>query len=240
MRGVLAHQIEIVPTDRLTLHPKNPRQGDVGGIYESISENGFYGTLVVQRSTGYVLVGNHRLIAAREAGLEEVPVFYVDVDDERALRILLVDNRTNDRASYNEAELTDLLKALSEDSREGLSGTGYDGEDLDRLLADLERDTDKGFLDDIADSSATDYKEAKKEEGAEASSAPSDATEATLEETEDGRGYFTLSFTIARDDREIAMRALRLAKKRHNTGNSIMAFMGMCEEYLGEASGRKG
>lgn len=49
-------------------HPRNPRQGDVGAIYQSIEANGFYGAIVAQRSTGYILAGNHRYKAAAEAG----------------------------------------------------------------------------------------------------------------------------------------------------------------------------
>lgn len=121
--------------DELTPHPSNPRQGDVGAIHGSIEANGFYGALVVQKSTGYILAGNHRLQAAVHAGATSVPVIEVDVDDETATRILLADNRTNDLASYDEDALAALLTGLAEAG--GLDGTGYDGDDVDRLLADV-------------------------------------------------------------------------------------------------------
>jgi site-specific DNA-methyltransferase (adenine-specific) len=82
-----------------------------------------------------VLAGNHRLLAARQAGLETVPAMIVDVNDQTARRILLADNRTNDLASYDDAALAKLLHAAMLDG--GLPGTGYDGDDLDQLLADL-------------------------------------------------------------------------------------------------------
>lgn len=126
----------LVPVASLRPHPANPRQGDVGAIHESIVENGFYGTIVVQKSTGYVLAGNHRMKAAAEAGLDAVPVVYVDVDDERAMRILLADNRTNDVASYDNDALAQLLEHLASTDA-GLAGTGYDGDALDDLLKDL-------------------------------------------------------------------------------------------------------
>lgn len=62
---------------------------------------------------------------------------YVDVDDRDARRILVADNRTSDLASYDDFALADLLKQLAEE--DGLPGTGYDGSDLDDLLADLDR-----------------------------------------------------------------------------------------------------
>lgn len=138
MPDVINKRTEVVAIDRLRPHPANPRQGDVGAIYDSINANGFYGAVVVQESTGYVLAGNHRLKAAKEAGLEAVPAIYVDVDDERAMRILLADNRTNDVASYDNDALADLLEHLAS-TPSGLTGTGYDGDALDDLLTDLGR-----------------------------------------------------------------------------------------------------
>jgi len=120
---------------KLIPHPKNPRQGDVGAIAESIAVNGFYGSLVVQKSTSHVCAGNHRLLAAVQLGYEKVPVTWIDVDDETAERILLVDNRSNELASNDPTALAELLTELA--GSQGLEGTGYDGDDLDELLADL-------------------------------------------------------------------------------------------------------
>lgn len=127
----------MVGVESVRPHPKNPRQGDVGAICESIEANGFYGAIVAQRSTGFVLAGNHRLMAAKAQGLTEIPCVWVDVDDDRALRILLADNRTNDLASYDDTVLAALLSDLANTS--DLVGTGYDGDDLDELIADLAR-----------------------------------------------------------------------------------------------------
>lgn len=107
----------------------------MGAIYQSIEANGFYGAIVAQRSTGYILAGNHRYKAAVEAGAKSVPVIWVDVDDETAVRVLLADNRTNDVASYDNAVLAEILTELA--NGPGLEGTGYDGDDLDQLLNDL-------------------------------------------------------------------------------------------------------
>ena len=91
-------KIEMVAAGKLACHPDNPRRGDVDSIRESISANGFYGALVVQRSTGHILAGNHRFMAAQAEGLEKFPVIYVDVDDDEAKYILVVDNRSSDKA----------------------------------------------------------------------------------------------------------------------------------------------
>jgi ParB-like chromosome segregation protein Spo0J len=124
--------VEHVPVDRLTPHPANPREGDIGAIAESIRMNGWFGTIVAQTSTGHVIAGNHRLEAARLLGMEEVPVFWADVDDNTARRMLLADNRTSDLATYNLDLLADILREAA--TVDTLAGTGFDPDDLDSIL----------------------------------------------------------------------------------------------------------
>jgi ParB-like chromosome segregation protein Spo0J len=130
-------KIETVPIGALKHHPKNPRKGDVKSITESIEHNGFYGVVVAQKSTGYVLAGNHRMMAAKAAGLDSLPVAYVDVDDATALKILLADNRTNDLATYDNKELAELLADVS--NTIGLDGTGFDEAFLDGLITSMSK-----------------------------------------------------------------------------------------------------
>lgn len=101
----------------------------------SIAKFGFWGAIVAQRSTRHVLAGNHRLMAARELGLGEVPVVWVDVSDERARAILAADNRTSDLGGYDDAALAELLSHLSQDDL--LDGTGYTLDDLDDLIGSM-------------------------------------------------------------------------------------------------------
>lgn len=124
--------VEDVEVTRLQPHPLNPREGDIGAIAESIQENGWFGTIVVQRSTNYVIAGNHRLQAAIHLGFQTIPVYWVDVDEPTAKRILLADNRTSDLATYDIDQLADLLRDLA--INDSLFGTGYDGDDIDSLL----------------------------------------------------------------------------------------------------------
>lgn len=124
---------EYVTLTKLTPHPRNVRQGDVGAISLSLTEHGQYRPLVVQRSTGHIIAGNHTYKAALALGWKQLAVNYLDVTDEQALRILLVDNRTNDLATYDNNALTELLASLAA-TDQTLTGTGFDGDDLDDLL----------------------------------------------------------------------------------------------------------
>ena len=130
----IGNRIEMVATGDLFCHPDNPRHGDVEAIRTSINANGFYGALVAQRSTGHILAGNHRFMAAQAEGIAKVPVIYVDVDDDRAKSILVGDNRLSDLAVNNPELLAAILQGLQA-SEQGLTGTGYSDDDLAEMLA---------------------------------------------------------------------------------------------------------
>jgi len=130
-------EYELASIGAIRPHPRNPRQGDVGAIHTSIEQNGFFGACVAQKSTGYILAGNHRYKAAIEAGQQEVPVLWLDCDDERALKVLLSDNKTADEASYDRNELEALLCELADGP--GLEGSGFDGDELDEMIAEAAR-----------------------------------------------------------------------------------------------------
>ena len=106
MTTPLHGNVEYVNIDSLETHPENPRQGDIGAISTSITENGWFGTVVAQISSRRVLAGNHRLQAARIAGLATIPVFWVDCDDTQARKILIADNRMSDLASWDELDVS--------------------------------------------------------------------------------------------------------------------------------------
>jgi ParB-like chromosome segregation protein Spo0J len=74
-------------------------------------------------------------MAARHTGIERVPVYWVDVDDATARRILLADNRTAELATYDNDQLVDLLTRHA--NAGDLLGTGWDADDVDDLIAQL-------------------------------------------------------------------------------------------------------
>lgn len=107
--------------DPLKEHPQNPNIGDDDVVDESVETNGWYGAIIAQKTTGYILAGNTRYRVAKRNGAAEIPVIWKDVDDEAALRILLVDNQSARRAEMDEEKLTLLLEGL-----DSLTGTGFD------------------------------------------------------------------------------------------------------------------
>lgn len=113
------------PVERLTEHPKNANQGDLASIGHSLDASGFYGAVVAQESTGFILAGNHRYRAAKERGLAKVPTIWVDVDAIGAVRIMLADNETARRATMDLGAQDALIQELKEVDPE-LKGTGFD------------------------------------------------------------------------------------------------------------------
>jgi len=139
---VLPKVSKIVPIDDVQPFPGNARIGDRPGIVVSLEENGQFDSLIVQKSTGHIIAGNNTWHAAKEAGMTEISVDYIDVDDERARRMNLVHNRLNDKAQYDDRLLLEMLASLDD-----LDGTGYDPGDLEALAKSLETPD----LDDLAE-----------------------------------------------------------------------------------------
>lgn len=139
----------LVPVDQLRPYSRNPRRGRVDVLTDSLRENGQYRPVVANQRTGEVLAGNHTLAAALELGWTEIATTWVDVDDETAARIVLIDNRASDLAGYDDQALADLLASLP-----SLTGTGYDEQAFAELLASTEDRPALTDPDDVPDTPA--------------------------------------------------------------------------------------
>lgn len=130
-----------LPVDQLQAPDRNARRGDMDVLEQSMRELGFYGAVLVRAEDHVVVAGNHRLEQARREGMDRVPCIVMDRDTLEARKIALVDNRSNDRASYDTGVLLAELDALDGD----LSGTGWAEDDLADLLATLDADDPSGY-----------------------------------------------------------------------------------------------
>jgi len=117
---------ENVAIDSISVHPANPRLGDVAAIAESLEVNGQYSPIVVWNDT--IIAGTHTWKAAKSLGWKTIAITRFDGSEDDALRILITDNRTSDIASYDNSLLLDMLKSLPD-----LEGTGFELADLDEL-----------------------------------------------------------------------------------------------------------
>lgn len=145
-----------VPIDSLQPYYKNARKRAGEIVNSSLRQHGQYRAIVVNRGTltgrkDEILAGNGTWAEARELGWSHIAVTYVDVSEDSAARIVLVDNKANDEADYDHRLLAELLGSLPD-----LEGTGFDGDELDALLEQLAEDSLAGSDGDGGDSDIDD------------------------------------------------------------------------------------
>ena len=121
--------VETVGINEIQVHPMNPREGDIGSIIESLTHMGQYRPIVANKRTRHIVSGNHTYQAAVQLGWEKIAVHWIDVDEIEEIKILIVDNRTSDLATYDPQELNKLLTTTN------LKGTGFSPEEVAEILA---------------------------------------------------------------------------------------------------------
>lgn len=169
----------MMDVDDLRQYHKNTRRGDVEKVAKSLHINGQFKPIVVNVGTATgrayeVLAGNHTLQAAKKETVwrdsktrktyhkmpwEQMLVSLVDVDDDMAARINVVDNQSHEGGTYDEPSLAALVQSI--DSTEGL---GFDADETEELLSrfakiaestpslpDLDRDTPRADSQDDYD-----------------------------------------------------------------------------------------
>lgn len=117
---------QLVSVKDLQAHPKNPNQhppSQINLLAKIIKEQGFRAPITVSKRSGHIIRGHGRWVAAKRAGMKQVPVDYQDYDSEAdEIADLLADNKVQDMSSMNNALVQELLMDLR-------------GEDFDLELA---------------------------------------------------------------------------------------------------------
>lgn len=153
---VLIQRTERVPVSSLKMYHKNPRVGNVDLIAKSLHLNGQFKPIVVNIGThtgrpNEILAGNHTWLGARrdvtwdeQIGDEIVPMHkdqwesivasFVDVDEQQAAKIVLVDNKAADEGTYDDAIIAELFRNLPD-----VAGTGFSNMEVDDILAQASR-----------------------------------------------------------------------------------------------------
>lgn len=130
MKKIAAEYIDIN-----TLKPwdKNPRKNDhaVAEIVASIERFGFSSPIIARKSDNVIIAGHTRWKAAKQIGLKEVPVRFMDLDVVDSQLLAIADNKLNERATWDDNVLEQVLNELAE---EDLTGLGFDDDELDNLL----------------------------------------------------------------------------------------------------------
>jgi len=101
----------MVPLEELQLNSDQPRKdmGDLQGLTDSVREKGVLEPLLVRflpESGKYMIIsGERRYLAARAAGLSELPCIEKDLDDAETLEVALIENlQRKDLTPFEEAD----------------------------------------------------------------------------------------------------------------------------------------
>ena len=142
----------------------NPKDHDLGVLYQSMKRFGFTNPIIVNESTGKLLAGHgslqtlqmmrdngekapDRIEVEVDTGDETienwyVPVLYgVSMDNlAEAQAYLIADNRLTELGGWKPMDLMENLSEIIEETG-NLDGIGYDLDDVETILGDIERDT---------------------------------------------------------------------------------------------------
>ena len=153
-------QVEYIPLTDIVEADINPKDHDIGQIYQSIKRFGFTQPIMMNENTGKLLAGHGRLqtLQQMKQGGEKVPTrikekdgeWLVPVlkgisfeDDMEAQAYLIADNRLTELGGWNTGELVDTLQELVEGGF-SLDGVGYDFDDLETMVTQID---DSGIFD---------------------------------------------------------------------------------------------
>jgi ParB-like chromosome segregation protein Spo0J len=134
-------KVLLIPIEGIAKYPNNPRRGDEKKIQESLERFGQQKPIVVAKETKFIVAGNHVYGAAKALGWTHIAAVVTDLSDKDAKAYLIADNRMSDIGDYNDSALALILEDLATSG--SLDGTGFDSDDLDTLLAKLEKQNDE-------------------------------------------------------------------------------------------------
>ena len=126
-QSIMLEISKLVPWDQ------NPRLNDdaVDAVALSIQEFGWTNPILARAEDLMVIAGHTRLKAAKQLGLDVVPVRVLDVSETQAKQIAIADNKLGELAFWDETLLSELLAGFE---LEELGPLGFDENELEDLL----------------------------------------------------------------------------------------------------------
>lgn len=136
-KGVRCSFARMVAVDELKPHPSNPNthpDEQVKLLAKILAHQGWRSPVVVSNRSGFVVAGHGRLLAAKLAGMKEVPVDFQDfATEEYEVSHLLADNRIAELAEMDGALLKELLTDLDTGAFD-MELTGFTEMEMERVI----------------------------------------------------------------------------------------------------------
>tara|TARA_R100000329_G_scaffold44633_1_gene41690 strand:+ start:317 stop:991 length:675 start_codon:yes stop_codon:yes gene_type:complete len=157
-------EIRYEDLDDIVSADNNPKDHDLGVLYQSMQRFGFTNPIIMNESTGKLLAGHGRLqtLQMMKDNGEDAPKridVVKDIEDDRietwyvpvlygvsienvseAQAYLIADNRLTELGGWKPMDLMDSLTEIIEETG-NLDGTGYDLDDVETILGDMESTT---------------------------------------------------------------------------------------------------
>lgn len=128
-------RLERVPTDSLIPNPRNPRkhpEDQLERLVASLRRDGQTRPLLVRRANNMLIAGHGVHLAAKRAGLAEVLVRFLDVDQRTADRLMVGDNRQGELSRNDEMLLAELVREIDPGD---LLATGFSADEAEKLFS---------------------------------------------------------------------------------------------------------
>jgi len=125
-------KIKTAKIEDLNPAPYNPRvhpEKAISRLKASIERFGYTNPVLVQKGTNTIIAGHARVEAAKQAGLDEVPVIYLDFDDVTAKAYNIADNRLAELTEWDFPKLKDLITEIDTGAFD-IELTGFGAEEL--------------------------------------------------------------------------------------------------------------
>lgn len=145
-------RIERRRIDSLKPAPYNPRKDIQPGDAEyeklkrSLEEFGYVEPVILNERTGYIVGGHQRLKVLRELGVSEIECVIVDLPEEREKALNIALNKINN--DWDKEKLSKLLEDLQDIDDIDITLTGFDLDEIDKILDVSEDEDDDGYYGD--------------------------------------------------------------------------------------------
>lgn len=152
-------EIVYIKIEDLFPHPNNPRKeiGDVDELAASIKTKGIMQNLtVVPRAEGgyTVIIGHRRTVAARKAGLTEVPCIIAELTEAEQVQTMLLENmQRSDLTVYEQAQGFQMMMDFGDTVETVSEKTGFSPTTIRRRLKMVELDAN--ILKQVSDKQIT-------------------------------------------------------------------------------------
>ena len=218
-------KLEMLPPSKLVPADYNPRvelsedDPEYTQLRNSIETNGMVLPVVFNSRSGVLVGGHQRLRVLKDLGWKKIPTIVVDLDEtaERSLNIAL--NKID--GAWDPDRLVQLMDGLVQDGLT-LADFGFDEDSYADMLrlADQQHSTD--FLTDLINQPDPDEPDP-------------DVSEDDLPEVFNQR-WFTMSFQLTGDQRDLLLQAVSAAKERFEVDTSPAALVKIAEQTLRRAT----